>query len=326
MSNIKDNFYIEKFLTEAETARLFDFALRLPPVRKLILPWGNRSQFVSLGTYIEFPSTYLKDSDGYKHDMATAPDEVKAIAANLSNFAGKSINYLSFIAYMNNRSGMTFHQHDEDRVQPDMSVYCVSLGAIRTVALRPLGCIDKSQYEILRPAHGSLYILPSSYNDTHEHAVLADKESCGIRVCVNCKHVESPLWRGRRHAKDNEMPPSPDSPRIRWGSSADYPDAVYVGRRNTRGTFAYPATPFGNYLKLSPLAKFREYALDKMKDAAFAAQVETLRGKDLLCPWCKPNDSNCHARVWLEIANACAPPAAASNDEFLRSLDDKGNL
>jgi uncharacterized Zn-finger protein len=49
--------------------------------------------------------------------------------------------------------------------------------------------------------------------------------------------------------------------------------------------------------------QFRAYALEKMKDASFAAQVESLRGKDLLC-WCTGRErEDCHARVWLELAN-----------------------
>jgi len=42
-----------------------------------------------------------------------------------------------------------------------------------------------------------------------------------------------------------------------------------------------------------------------MHDPAFAAMTyEKLRGKDLLCPWCKDGEPNCHALAWLEIANS----------------------
>jgi hypothetical protein len=86
-----------------------------------------------------------------------------------------------------------------------------------------------------------------------------------------------------------------------------YPaDAVYVGRevRDRRtGKVLWPATPFGNYQKLQGDA-FRAYAADKMKNPDFRKQVESLRGQHLLC-WCRPHEAkNCHARVWLELANA----------------------
>jgi hypothetical protein len=42
-----------------------------------------------------------------------------------------------------------------------------------------------------------------------------------------------------------------------------------------------------------------------MKDEAFRAETyEKLRGKDLLCPWCDPGEPDCHAKIWLELANS----------------------
>jgi hypothetical protein len=88
-----------------------------------------------------------------------------------------------------------------------------------------------------------------------------------------------------------------------------YPaDAVYVGRevRDRRtGNIIRPATPFGNVKRLTGDA-FRSYAAEKMKDAEFRELVESLRGKNLLC-WCKPDEPTCHAKIWLELANAETP-------------------
>jgi Domain of unknown function (DUF4326) len=40
-----------------------------------------------------------------------------------------------------------------------------------------------------------------------------------------------------------------------------------------------------------------------MNDPAFAAKMrEDLRGKPLLC-WCEPDNPQCHARRWLQLAN-----------------------
>lgn len=293
---IYEKYYLEHFLPQAAADALLGFSLTLPSTRKVILPWGNLSRFISLGTYSEFPSEYIEKAYGDNKPLSTAPDELKSLAAALTKFAGKPVNYLSLPTYLNEKSGMNFHQHVEDFEQPDQTVYCISLGAVRTIAIRPLGCTDKKKYEYLRPAHGSLYILPSSYNRTHEHAVLDDKSPCGVRVCINGKHQEPP----------------PSGPQVRFGSQAEYPDAVYVGRRNVRGKIKYPDTPFGNYLakKLgrdTTAAEFRAYAVEKRENETFRAAVEELRGQDLLCPWCKPSEPNCHAKVWLELANAVKP-------------------
>jgi hypothetical protein len=84
-----------------------------------------------------------------------------------------------------------------------------------------------------------------------------------------------------------------------------YPDdAVYVGRevRDRRtGKIIRAGTVFGNHLRFSG-DTFRRYALARMMNKDFAATVESLRGKDLLC-WCKPDAEFCHAKVWLELAN-----------------------
>jgi len=76
-------------------------------------------------------------------------------------------------------------------LRQNQTVWVLSLGAVHPVAVRPKGCKDRSQWEIIHPAHGSLYILPSSYNLTHEHAVLYgnDYSYGGIRLAINTKHI-----------------------------------------------------------------------------------------------------------------------------------------
>jgi hypothetical protein len=306
---IAEKFYIEKFLNRADADRLLDFSLGLHPVRAVILPWGNLARFVSLGSYTEFPSPHHIKRYGDGVRLSTAPKEVKQIAAVLTEFAKTPVNYISFNAYLNERDGMNFHQHNEDRDNPDQSVWVVSLGAARAVRFRPVGCLDKSKYETIYPAHGSLYILPSLYNTTHEHEVPSSKTPCGVRVGINCKHIEPPF-----------VLSADDSPKVYdCHAGCKYPaDAVYVGCKTVMyGKVLREGTIFGNaenpfdYTshRRSPIAKteaeFRAYALDKMKDPTFAAQVEALRAKDLLC-WCKPGSPNCHARIWLELANGAA--------------------
>jgi alkylated DNA repair dioxygenase AlkB len=111
----------------------------------------------------------------------------------------------------------------------------------------------------------------------------------------------------------------PHQPRV-WDCHAgkEYPrDAVYVGCRTIhpfKGNVIREGTIFGN--GTNPLVshdgslpserEFRAYAVEKLKDQAFHAEAEKLRGKDLLC-WCvqegKRRAEFCHARVWLELIN-----------------------
>jgi len=303
---IAEKFYVEKFLNKVDADRLLEFSLGLPSIRRM-LHWGNFQRFISLGTYGYVPSKYIDKHYGGTLPLLSAPDEIKQLAATLSEFAGKSVNYLSCVAYLNERDGMAFHQHGEDKVNPDQSVWVVSLGAVRAVNLRPVGCEDKSKYETIYPAHGSLYIIPSAYNTTHEHEVPSSKTPCGVRVGINCKSVPAPPLQLSLSAETADRPSIYDC-----HAGKKYPaDAVYVGREvrdRQTGKVAWPATPFGNTNRRrteTPEGKAAWAAdvAEKMKDPEFRKQVESLRGKNLLC-WCKVGEPNCHARVWLELANA----------------------
>jgi len=280
--------YFGKFLTRPEADNLFAFLQTLEHGRE-----KNKRNNSSVLRRVSYPGWSPigshRPAAGYKTlPLDAMPDEIKELSAKLTTFAGdqsRPVNYLSVIGYADENDHMNFHQHREDHKREDQTVFVVSLGEIRTITLRPLGCKDESKYEEVHPAHGSLYILPSIYNTTHEHAVLNSGLPCGLRISINCKRI-----------------PVPTGPQVRRDAEK-FPDAVYVGRKVTRGRTPWPSTPFGNHLRLSTAAEFRAYALDKMKDAEFRKLAEGLRGKDLLCPWCKPGEPNCHAKVWLEICN-----------------------
>jgi hypothetical protein len=117
-----------------------------------------------------------------------------------------------------------------------------------------------------------------------------------------------------------------------------YPaDAVYVGCRTThpfKGYVIRGGTIFGNGANplvshdgaLASEREFRAYAIEKLKDPAFRAEAEKLRGKDLLC-WCvqtgKRRAEFCHARVWLELINNAHEelPTAGSSTKQRRDFD-----
>lgn len=107
-------------------------------------------------------------------------------------------------------------------------------------------------------------------------------------------------------------------PRV-WDCHAgnNYPaDAVYVGCRvrNRKGGVIREGSIFGNgtnplvshHGSLNNESEFRAYAIEKLKDPAFRADAEKLRGRDLLC-WCvqegKKRAESCHARVWMKLIN-----------------------
>lgn len=365
--------YIENFYTKKEADELFEFIKTQPFVR----PPNPRNKTYRLrrlsflgysppqspsraGRLFKSPSNY-----DVSRSVAEAPELYRKFAAKLSAYAGKEINYLSTMGYLTD-DHMGFHQHEEDKRREDQTVWVLSLGAVHPVAIRPEGCKDKSQWEIIHPAHGSLYILPSEYNLTHEHAVLegTDYSYSGLRIAINTKHIppglspeemkkacSRPAGRINSQSSSLEVGPAqnkslvtfvsldgklePETPEARemreyTGNVANYyavqkpanpfvrkpgPPRIYSQRKGKK----YPPdavnvdrdTIFGNHNKhhldthAGRLKWSREVAA-KMKDAEFAASVESLRGKDLLC-WCSPKQvaaRHCHAIIWLELANA----------------------
>jgi 2OG-Fe(II) oxygenase superfamily/Domain of unknown function (DUF4326) len=116
-----------------------------------------------------------------------------------------------------------------------------------------------------------------------------------------------------------------------------YPaDAVYVGCRvrNRQGGVIREGSLLGNGTNplvshkggLQSESEFRAYAVRKLKDQAFRAEAEKLRGRDLLC-WCvqegKSRAAFCHARVWLELINNSDEglPSSALTTEHRRDFD-----
>jgi alkylated DNA repair dioxygenase AlkB len=277
--------YEEDFYTREEAAELLDACAKLPFERQKTR-WGLEKRYA----VIAYGDGGGRPYNAEVRPLSEAPDAIKKLLAKLSAYSGKNVNYASAVRYVDGTDYMGWHQHREDRGH-DATVWIVSTGAERLFGLRDIGTKHVFKFTI-KP--GSLITLPSDANDTHEHAVLRMPGCKSVRYAVNCKAI------------------SPRKPQVYdCHAGKEYPaDAVYVGRevRDRKGNLIREASPFGN--PHLPPDEFRAYALAKMKDAAFAAQVMALKGKDLLC-WCRPHEADqCHARVWLELANN--PKGAAS--------------
>src|SRR5579863_2811830 len=192
--------YVKDFLDAREADQLFAVLQTMSPVRER----NRRNQNVYIrklhyGTYAPLrspgsPILASQTQQGYGKRLVPgdAPNEIKSLKARLTAYAGKDVNYLSILGYENENDHIGWHQHREDRGEEDQSVWVLSLGQVRELTIRPVGCDDKSQYVTLIPEHGSLYVLPHEYNTTHEHAILDSRYRCGLRISINCKHIHVP--------------------------------------------------------------------------------------------------------------------------------------
>jgi 2-oxoglutarate-Fe(II)-dependent oxygenase superfamily protein/uncharacterized protein DUF4326 len=232
----------------------------------------------------------------------------KKLTAKLRTMVGyeqRTVNYLSVIRYSDQTVGIDWHKHSEDN-GVDTPVLIVSVGAVRPFHLRLRK--DHSQKWEQDAGHGSLIVLPASFNDTHQHAILKEKRPCGVRISVNSKCLIRPKVFSLK-----------DGP-------GHYPRyAVYVGCRYEANGKLVEGTRYGN--GKNPLAgtagairteaAFRKYVAERMSDPAFRTQaLADLRGKHLLC-WCRqigPDRAEfCHARVWLEAVNQETAKSASSS-------------
>jgi alkylated DNA repair dioxygenase AlkB len=126
---------------------------------------------------------------GMSLPLAEAPKEIRSLAAKLTAYVGneRRVNYLAVVRYEKGEDHMNWHQHREDKGH-NTPVLIVSTGAERDFAIRELGKPGTAQRITAR--RGSLIVLPSEANDTHEHAVLKAKGVTDPRYAVNCKCVD----------------------------------------------------------------------------------------------------------------------------------------
>ncbi len=250
-----------------------------------------------------------------------APDKVRKLAsvltARLHEMPGyeprqdvtgvivkRQINFLSLQYYRDHAVQIGWHDHSEDR-GVDTPVFIVSTGK----DARPFHLMlqnDKSKQWSKSAEHGSLIVMPASFNDTHFHAVLPEKNPCGVRISIVGKILTPPrVWccrKGHPHPKYAQYVGCGPS---KWGGGCQCHREV-LQKGTIYGNDHDPFHGHNNWIARNE-AGFREYAEKKMLDPAFRAQaIKDLHGKHLLC-WCIQDGPErapfCHARVWLDVVN-----------------------
>jgi hypothetical protein len=334
--------YVPGFLTQQNATELYDYIRNnLPFVRQRNDRQAGKYALrrMSYPGFAPNPEVYRKASqrENSGGTIIDAPPLYQDLSSAATAFAGGDWSYASTIAYQRD-DFMKPHQHNEDRKRADQRVIVLSLGAVHPVrisygatvkTINPTNGRLQEKFmpngftETILPAHGSIYLLPTRFNQAGsrgeaQHAVLPGDEN-GLRISINMKNIPLGLSQedfdeacSRRAGRSNSQSGSlyvrePGPPRIYdCHTGKKYPDdAVYVGREvrsRQTGKVEWPRTPYGNHKKLNGQDWINETER-LMRDPEFAAKMrEDLRGKDLLC-WCKPGEPNCHARRWLELAS-----------------------
>jgi hypothetical protein len=171
-------------------------------------------------------------------------------------------------------------------------------------------CHDKSKWEFVQPAHGSLITLRHDFNATHAHAVLDDSgtekkpiKKC-LRISINTKHIppEDTLKGNIYIPKEHMHAPIPKTEVVHCKKEAY---DVYIGKVNgTPGKKGYlPESKFANRSG----GDYESYFRKKLRnELGFAAEVMKLHSKRLGC-WCKDTSrdfSKCHGHIvakWADL-------------------------
>jgi alkylated DNA repair dioxygenase AlkB len=180
--------YIPAFLTPEEADALFTTCAGLKfPMRKNP---RNLSTFIrhQVVAFTEKASKRASDA-GDVFPLAEAPEEIRSLAAKLTAHVGngRRVNYLSVVRYEKGEDHMNWHQHREDKGR-NTPVLIVTTGAERRFGIREVGKPETAEHFVAR--QGSLIVLTSEANDTHEHAVSKAKGVTSPRYAVNCKCVD----------------------------------------------------------------------------------------------------------------------------------------
>ena len=169
--------FVENFLGRDDATVLFDACDRLEFRRKMTRGGLARHATVAFSS--------VPDKHQKTLPLESAPDPIRDLSRRLTKFAGKPVNYLAVVRYESGDDYMNWHQHECDRALPDATTYIVSTGAERPFSVRP---VDGRATKVTATA-GSLIVLPSSFNTTHEHAVPKARGVSTVRYAVNCKSV-----------------------------------------------------------------------------------------------------------------------------------------
>jgi hypothetical protein len=186
--------FVKDFYSKEEADSVEEFMKSQPHAR----PPNPRRLKTGVLRHYGFPAyadaKCSRDGKRQINPLEAMPPTYREIVRRIEAYAGKPAGYLNRIGahgYATPNDGMNYHRHKQVRDQSDQSVFVFSVGTPgHIIGIRKLGDTNKDNEEHFYASHGSLYILPHSYNTTHEHAVLRDSLCPGMQIGFDCRHTD----------------------------------------------------------------------------------------------------------------------------------------
>jgi len=129
--------------------------------------------------------TYLDYSGAPTYKSRSFHPEVKSILDKVNEELGTSLDMCFLNLYMNPRNGLGWHSDDSHTIDHSEGIAVVSFGAEREIWWKEKGekgVVPDSNRKLLE--NGSLFYMPSGFQDTHLHRIPKHDRDCGPRVSL----------------------------------------------------------------------------------------------------------------------------------------------
>lgn len=173
---------------ESDAQYVADIFGDFPDVEELwpTLPWDQRTEarkecfFNERGTDYTYGGgvgirTY---SPAGKHLI---PDWVRECWALVEKRFGASFEACFINGYEHHRQHLGWHADDSDMIDHGQPIVVVSFGAKREIWTRENGSSEVGKWPL---GHGSIFLMPAGYQQTHMHRIPKHSAVCGKRISL----------------------------------------------------------------------------------------------------------------------------------------------
>src|SRR4029077_7879754 len=153
------------------------------------LPW-TRGKFMGRSVPREevWIGPYAYKFSGRTLDPAGWTPEIEAIGNKIRAGYGGDHNSVLLNRYANAQDSVSWHSDDDPEMDSKHPLASLSLGASRSVLIRPVSVKNPVQTYVL--TSGSLLVMPPGFQHRYQHCVPKSKTPCGPRVNLTFRRMK----------------------------------------------------------------------------------------------------------------------------------------
>jgi len=129
--------------------------------------------------------TYGSPPHDREYHSSVYTDVVKSIQNKLNEESGFKYNVCFLNRYNTQKNQLGWHADDSPTMDYDHPIAVISFGAEREIWWKPQedkGAVPPEQRQLL--SHGSLFVMPSGFQNTHFHRIPKADREVGVRVSL----------------------------------------------------------------------------------------------------------------------------------------------